>query len=294
MISVLIISYGRYTEVIDTMKSINQYKGEKIELLFLDNNNNKELETSLLDVLSENKSILFQYFNIGKNLGVAEGRNFLIEKAQGEILVTLDDDVEIEDINLLIDKISHYMEHYHEVGVLAFNIKNFFTKKALSHEIPHGNKKLDFTKNQLTYYFIGAGHAIRKSVYEKTGLYPKDLGLYGGEERDLSFRILEANYKILYTSDIVIYHKVSPNGRIPRKEENFFRYRNQLIVLNRYMPKLYCVTSNIIWSIYYLVKKGGTIQDIINVLIELNNLSTNKVSYKTIQYIKNVNGRLYY
>ncbi|WP_143530100.1 glycosyltransferase family 2 protein, partial [Rodentibacter trehalosifermentans] len=281
-------------EVIDTMKCINKYKGKKIELLFLDNNNNKELETSLLNVLSENKSILFQYFNIGKNLGVAEGRNFLIEKAQGEILVTLDDDVEIEDIDLLIAKVSHYMEHYHEVGVLAFNIKNFFTKRALSHEIPHGNKKLDFTKNQLTYYFIGAGHAIRKSAYEKAGLYPKDLGLYGGEERDLSFRILEANYKILYTSDIVVYHKVSPNGRMPREEENFFRYRNQLIVLNRYMPKLYCFTSNIIWSFYYLIKKSGNIRNVIKVFFEIKGLATKKISSRTIKYIRNVKGRLYY
>ncbi|OOF45817.1 glycosyltransferase [Rodentibacter trehalosifermentans] len=225
---------------------------------------------------------------------MAEGRNFLIEKAQGEILVTLDDDVEIEDIDLLIAKVSHYMEHYHEVGVLAFNIKNFFTKRALSHEIPHGNKKLDFTKNQLTYYFIGAGHAIRKSAYEKAGLYPKDLGLYGGEERDLSFRILEANYKILYTSDIVVYHKVSPNGRMPREEENFFRYRNQLIVLNRYMPKLYCFTSNIIWSFYYLIKKSGNIRNVIKVFFEIKGLATKKISSRTIKYIRNVKGRLYY
>ncbi|WP_105891363.1 glycosyltransferase family 2 protein, partial [Haemophilus influenzae] len=209
MISLLIISFGRYQEVLETFACVNKYHGKKIELLFLDNNPARELETALSSIVENNSSILFSYFHTGENLGVAEGRNFLIEKAQGDILITLDDDIEIEDIILLIQKVTDYMANNAKVGALAFNIKNYFTRKALSHEIPHGNKKLDFSQNLLTYYFIGAGHAIRKEVYQKAGFYPKDLGLYGGEERDLSFRILEAGYQILYASDIVIYHKVS-------------------------------------------------------------------------------------
>ncbi|HHF1103200.1 TPA: glycosyltransferase family 2 protein, partial [Haemophilus influenzae] len=269
MISLLIISFGRCQEVLETFACVNKYHGKKIELLFLDNNPARELETALSSIVENNSSILFSYFHTGENLGVAEGRNFLIEKAQGDILITLDDDIEIEDIILLIQKVTDYMANNAKVGALAFNIKNYFTRKALSHEIPHGNKKLDFSQNLLTYYFIGAGHAIRKEVYQKAGFYPKDLGLYGGEERDLSFRILEAGYQILYASDIVIYHKVSPNGRMMRKKENFFRYRNQLIVLNRYMPMRYRLTSNFVWSIFYLVKMNGEILDIVKVLSEI-------------------------
>lgn len=294
MISLLIISFGRCQEVLETFACVNKYHGKKIELLFLDNNPARELETALSSIVENNSSILFSYFHTGENLGVAEGRNFLIEKAQGDILITLDDDIEIEDIILLIQKVTDYMANNAKVGALAFNIKNYFTRKALSHEISHGNKKLDFSQNLLTYYFIGAGHAIRKEVYQKAGFYPKDLGLYGGEERDLSFRILEAGYQILYASDIVIYHKVSPNGRMMRKKENFFRYRNQLIVLNRYMPMRYRLTSNFVWSIFYLVKMNGEILDIVKVLSEIFSLKRKVVSDKTIRYIKFVDGRLYY
>lgn len=294
MISLLIISFGRYQEVLETFACVNKYHGNKIELLFLDNNPERELETALSSIVENNSSILFSYFNTGKNLGVAEGRNFLIEKAQGDILITLDDDIEIEDITLLIQKVTDYMANNAKVGALAFNIKNYFTRKALSHEIPHGNKKLDFSQNLLTYYFIGAGHAIRKEVYQKAGFYPKDLGLYGGEERDLSFRILEAGYQILYASDIVIYHKVSPNGRMTKKEENFFRYRNQLIVLNRYMPRMYRYTSNVIWSLFYLIKKSGTLKEVREVFHDLSLLSKCTISRRTLLYIKSVNGRLFY
>lgn len=294
MISLLIISFGRYQEVLETFACVNKYHGKKIELLFLDNNPARELETALSSIVENNSSILFSYFHTGENLGVAEGRNFLIEKAQGDILITLDDDIEIEDIILLIQKVADYMANNAKVGALAFNIKNYFTRKALSHEIPHGNKKLDFSQNLLTYYFIGAGHAIRKEVYQKAGFYPKDLGLYGGEERDLSFRILEAGYQILYASDIVIYHKVSLNGRMMRKKENFFRYRNQLIVLNRYMPRIYRYSANLIWSLFYLIKKSGTLKEVIEVFHDLSLLSKCTISRRTLLYIKNVNGRLFY
>lgn len=294
MISLLIISFGRYQEVLETFACVNKYHGNKIELLFLDNNPERKLEATLSSIIENNSNILFSYFHTGENLGVAEGRNFLIEKAQGDILITLDDDVEIEDITLLIQKVTDYMANNAKVGALAFNIKNYFTRKALSHELPHGNKKLDFSQNLLTYYFIGAGHAIRKEVYQKAGLYPKDLGLYGGEERDLSFRILEAGYQILYASDIMIYHKVSPDGRMSKEKENFFRYRNQLIVLNRYMPRIYRYSANLIWSLFYLIKKSGTLKEVIEVFHDLSLLSKCTISRRTLLYIKNVNGRLFY
>ncbi|AOF53834.1 glycosyltransferase family 2 protein [Rodentibacter caecimuris] len=294
MISLLIISFGRYQEVLETFQCINKYQGNQVELLFLDNNSERKLETALSSIIESNSSILFKYFHTGENLGVAEGRNLLIEKAQGDILITLDDDIEIEDITFLIKKVIDYMENNTLLGALAFNIKNYFTRNALSHEIPHGNKKLDFSQNLLTYYFIGAGHAIRKDVYQKAGLYPKDLGLYGGEERDLSFRILEEGYQILYASDIVIYHKVSPNGRMSKTQENFFRYRNQLIVLNRYMPRTYRYSANIIWSLFYLLRMEGNLKSVIKVHYELRKLGKYTISNTTLNYIKNVKGRLLY
>lgn len=294
MLSILIITYGREQELFETLEYINQYSGESIELLLLDNNETDKIKLRCANIFHSNKNIEFKYFNDGINYGVAKGRNYLIEKAQGDILVTLDDDIECTDIGLLINKVKEYFEQYSNVGVLAFNIKNFYTREALRHEIPHGRKDLDVNSNFETYYFIGAGHAIRKSVYETAGLYPLDLGLYGGEERDLSFRILEAGFDILYASDLVIYHKVSPNGRMTRKEEDYYRYRNQLIVLNRYMPQPYRLTSNIIWSIYYILYKKGKFSDVAYVFSEVKKLKLYTVSNVTLSKMKLMQARILY
>lgn len=294
MLSILIITYGRYQELLETLESINRYSGESIELLLLDNNSSDKLKLECESVFSSNSKIEFTYFNDGINYGVAKGRNYLIEQAKGDILITLDDDIECEDITQLVNNVRCYFSNNKNVGALAFNIKNFYTREALRHEIPHGRKDLDFTRNFNTYYFIGAGHAIRKEVYEKVGLYPLDLGLYGGEERDLSFRILEAEFDILYASDLVIYHKVSPNGRMTRKEEDYYRYRNQLIVLNRYMPQPYRLTSNIIWSIYYILYKKGKFSDIAYIFSEVKKLKLCTVSNATLSKMKLMQARILY
>ncbi|MGQ0285788.1 glycosyltransferase family 2 protein [Pasteurellaceae bacterium 22721_9_1] len=293
MISIIIITYGRKEELFETLKCINQYQGEDIELLLLDNNPSNALEAAVKELIS-NSNIRFIYFQDGVNYGVAEGRNYLIEKSRGDILITLDDDIEIDNITQLVNKVESYFSENRNVGALAFNIKNFYSRESLRHEIPHGNKNLDFSKNMLTYYYIGAGHAIRKDVYNQVGLYPNDLGKYGGEERDLSFRILEAGYDILYVSDIVIYHKVSPYGRMKKEEENFYRYRNQLVVLNRYMPFKYRITSNIFWSLFYLLRMKGSLFKIVTVLNEVKKITRNTISEKTLLRMKKLRSRVYY
>lgn len=297
-ISILIITYGRYKELLETLSTINSYKPslehDNIEVLLLDNNLNDKLRIEVCSIFKNNECISFSYYNDGINYGVAQGRNYLINKSKGDVLITLDDDVDLESISNLINTIKNYFNRYENLGVLAFNIKNFYTKSSLRHEIPHGRKNIDLTKNFQTYYFIGAGHAIRKSVYENVGLYPRDLGLYGGEERDLSFRVLEKGYDILYANDVIIYHKVSPDGRLSRKQEDFFRYRNQLIVLNRYMPFLYRFSSNIAWSLFYLFRKNGKLSDVFSVLKECFLLEKKTISVETIDKMKKCKARMFY
>ncbi len=293
MVSILIITYGREEELIETLNNINNYNEEIIELLILDNNDTNKLENYIREIFKENKKIILRYFNEGINYGVALGRNYLIKKAKGDILITLDDDIEIENINNLVFKIKKYFRENTQIGCLAFNIKNYYSRERLRHEIPHGNKKLNFEENLFTYYYIGAGHAIKKEIYDKCGLYPDDLGKYGGEERDLSFRIIENNYKILYAADIIIFHKVSPKGRMSKKIEQYYRYRNQLIVINRYMPLKYRISNNFIWSLYYLLVKNGKIKEVFKVLKECHNINSIE-SKKIIERIKGLRGRIWF
>lgn len=290
--SIIIITYGRHEELIQTIKCILPYDNSDLQLLILDNNLENKLEVELNELFKCSK-IRYEYFWEGKNYGVALGRNYLINRTDGDYIITLDDDIEIDDIFFLINKVEEYFKTSPHIGCLAFNIRNFYTRTSLSHEIPHGNKKLDFSNNLLTNYYIGAGHAIKKEVYEKAGIYPLDLGLYGGEELDLSFRIIDNDYEILYTSDIVVFHKVSPKGRMPSPEQAYLKFQNRLKVVYKYMPIKYVITNILVWSSYYLLKQKN-VKNIIKALLSLKETERNTISSNAMNYLKKVNARLLY
>lgn len=292
--SILIITYGREKELYETLVDISKYKKKDIELLILDNNDSEIRQSKVLDIF---KAVDFEvkYYNDNKNYGVALGRNYLIKKAKGDILITFDDDISIPNINILISRIESYFLLEKNVGALAFNIKNYYTKENLNHELPHGNKKLNYNLNLSAQYFIGAAHAIKKEVYNKCGIYPDYLGIYGGEEEDLSYRIL-LEYKILYCSDLIIYHKNSILGRVPLSVENYYRYRNKLVVRKRYLSKKYFISNFIIWSFIYLFRMKGKINDIFKVKKDLNkiqSISKNKCK-KLEKKLKEIDARLLY
>ncbi|MGL5231368.1 MAG: glycosyltransferase family 2 protein [Cetobacterium sp.] len=289
--SILIITYGREKELFETLIDISKYKKNDLEVLLLDNNLDSSRKEKIEQIF-KNSSINFDYYHDGKNYGVALGRNYLIEKASGDILITLDDDIQIENINELVEKTEKYFNADSEIGCLAFNIKNYYTREALKHEIPHGNKKLDFSKNLETYYYIGAGHAIKKEVYKNCGVYPDDLGKYGGEESDLSFRIIQ-KYKILYTSDIKIFHKVSIDGRMKKEDEEYLRYRNKLRVCKKYLPNKYYYMNFVIWTIYYLIKNRN-VKNIIKNISDQNNPILQKLEKSHVENLKKLKARLYY
>lgn len=290
--SILIITYGRTEELYSTLRDISKYRNNDLEVLILDNNLNNSRKKKIEEIF-KNTQIILKYYHDGNNYGVALGRNYIIKKSIGKVLITLDDDIEIEDINNLVGKVSNYFENNKEIGCLAFNIKNYYTREPLRHEIPHGNKGLDFTKNLETYYFIGAGHAIKKEVYERCGLYPEDLGKYGGEESDLSYRIIQF-YKILYCSDIIVFHKVSPNGRMKKEDENYLRYINKNLVVKRYLPQKYFLTHYLVWTLYYSLTKKIKIRDIFRGIKEVNKIKQSLLNENGIEYLKKVKARLYY
>lgn len=60
MVSILIITYGREEELIETLNNINNYNEEIIELLILDNNDTNKLENYIREIFKENKKIILR------------------------------------------------------------------------------------------------------------------------------------------------------------------------------------------------------------------------------------------
>ncbi|EGT3628900.1 hypothetical protein FAP94_21465 [Morganella morganii] len=119
-------------------------------------------------------------------------------------------------------------------------------------EIPHKDKFVDMSKQFDTYLVIGAGHALKVSDALQAGNFADDFGLYGFEEIDLAFRIINLGRVIKYNPNCIVYHKRSPDGRFSNHKVLELYLLNRCRMAKRYLYPKYFYSCLIVRSFHYL------------------------------------------
>jgi len=160
-----------------------------------------------------------KWYVSNESISASPARNFLYQQAKGEIFIGLDDDAHLISENP-IKTIQNYFKTNSNLGILAFlELKGLFDKP--EKEIQSIEKE-----EYLTTEFIGCGFAIRKSVYDKTNGFPIWIDIYG-EESCLSLEVLDIDYDVFYTNQVVVNHRVDIKKR-KQQGKNYFRFQKQL------------------------------------------------------------------
>ena len=298
-ISVIIITYGRKEDLRFCLDSVLMQEYDNYEMIVIDNNEDELISNYLKELISRivDKDKV-RYYKMNKNLGVTGGRNYGIKKAQGDILMFLDDDAFLESKNAFRKVNASFLQRL-QIGVLTFKVINYYSKKIERKEFPHKNKKLNPGKKFETSYYIGAGHAIKKEVFNKAGLYSEDF-FYGMEELDLSFKIIYNGYKIYYFPEVIVWHKQSLEGRMTEKEKWQKTLENRIKVSIRNLPRIYIIINTLIWSAKVFIETKGDFMVILksykNIIKERKSVFKERkvVSLETLRKLKKLQGRLYY
>ena len=136
-----------------------------------------------------------------------------------------------------------------ETGAVAFRILDPATSRSRPFEVPRRRKDLALEPCE-TSYFISAGCAVRRSVFEAVGGMDESL-FYGFEELDFSYRAVSRGFRIFYRPEIVIAHRMSEAGR-PRWRRTYYFFRNKIWISARYLPWHMFLSQVAIWSGYFL------------------------------------------
>ncbi|AYV13201.1 glycosyltransferase family 2 protein [Shewanella algae] len=249
-ISVGLLSYARTDLLIETLSNISS-DNFNIKVYLLNNNPDVCILNEVRQYVCQGVQLEYYWFH--ENLGVARGRRKLVELCTERYMILLDDDVYIEDFDKICANVSNeFLDE--KVGGIAFHILECGKNSANRYEIPHKNKEFDLDKDQDTYLMIGAGHAIDVELAMRVGNYPDDFGLYGFEEVDLSFRMLNEGFKIRYLHNCVIEHKKSPDGRFSNELVNYLAFVNRTRMAKRYLKFRYFCTCYFVRSIFFLLK----------------------------------------
>ncbi|MEX2590660.1 MAG: glycosyltransferase [Chitinophagales bacterium] len=164
-----------------------------------------------------------------KNTGFAVANNQAIALAKGKYVLLLNPDTVLPENAL--KKCCEYMEQHSDVGALGVKmldgqgqflpeskralptpLVSFYKIFGLAELFPHSKRfaryhlgYLDKDENHEVDVLAGAFMFIRKAALDKSGLFDEAFFMYG-EDIDLSYRIQQSGFKLMYLSEVEILH----------------------------------------------------------------------------------------
>jgi GT2 family glycosyltransferase len=229
-ISVIFITHNRKTDLEYTLGQLKkQICNFPWEIIIVDQNSNDSTES--LFTKEDNQ---IKYIRLDKNIGVAGGRNVGVSLAKYEYLVFMDDDAHFVENNAL-NQIYQLMKENSEIDMFAFQIRNL--ENGL-YNWPYGKKRISKCDSTFfTKFFIGCGHAIKKSFFDNVGGYSNIL-FFWGEETELVLKSFSRDKSpVLYYGRVKIIHRVEGNGRNSDPGRFYYQVRNRMFLIKTYFPK---------------------------------------------------------
>lgn len=294
-LSFIVITYKRGALLQDCLDSI--YAQEELprpcEIILVDNGGDAKVRPPT------DPDVHLVVERPGDNLGVAGGRNLGIELAQGEYLIFIDDDAvwhRSDDVARLLT----YLDKDPRCGAVA--VKSLAPNGDLIvSELPHPDKEFAQELDEPTEvpYFYGVGHALRAEAVRLAGDYPARF-FYAMEEVDLSLRLVDAKYHILYAPGVAVHHYKSNLGR-PVVGARYWKNNavNKSRMAWRLLPLPYPLTIMFVWSAAVFVKTRSlsALFEVWRVLwAERELLARERAPIKpeTVRYLKRIGARLLY
>lgn len=230
--------------------------------------------------------------------GPPAARNRAIALANGDILVSIDDDAILRSESATRKVVDEMVERP-EVGALSFRSVEYGTDRPISIEIPRGPDGKIPSETYLTTYFVAVGAAFRAEAFDAVDGFPGEF-FYYKEELDLSFQLLKAGYEILYYPKVVVEHKQSGAGRPTANRQWELTLQNRIRVSIRHLPIWHLVVSTLVWTLFTLYKTRLSLSVVVeayaSVIRDRSSLLEQRdvIDAETRRRIAELNGRLWY
>ncbi len=237
-VSFVVITRDRCAELLECLGSLVVQTVHPAEFVLVDNGSSDQTVAEVKERFPEVRLI-----TAGTNLGVAGGRNRGLRAARGEICIVIDDDAQLLDIQAAERVRLRFCERP-ELAVIAFRIRHPETHQDIRAALPRRDKRLP-GERQAVATFCGAGFAIRKRAWEAVGGFWEEL-FYAGEELELSYRLLSANYELEYGCSIVVMHNETQRAR-PQGQWIYHQTRNRPWIAVRHLPLGCVLTTTAAW-----------------------------------------------
>jgi len=223
-------------------------KYKPLEIIVVDNHS----EDNTQNMIKERYPTVM-YVRTDENIGVL-ARNIGMKNAKGEIVITIDDDIQgIHDDDL--GNLVSIFNNQPELGAVNFKIVN--PQGKVCNWVHHCKEEDYHDKEFITYEITEGAVAFRKTTLEQSGYYPRNYFI-SHEGPDLAFRIFECGFKVIYSGKVNVTHYYSDEAR-ELWRNYYYDTRNQFWLAARNFPLSYSITylsRGLISMMIYSIRDG--------------------------------------
>lgn len=192
-VSVVIPTYNRSNIIQDTINSVIQQSYSNLEIIVVDDGS----EDNTPQVMSKYKHKCLKYIRLAENRGANAARNMGIKNSTGKYISFLDSDDQYAKNN--IQKKVEYLNDLPEEYAGVFTPHKTYKDGKLWHKSRFSGSVVELETIKERNVIGGFSCiAVKKSVFEKTGLL--DESLKSAQDYDFYIRLLK-KYKIKYIDD---------------------------------------------------------------------------------------------
>lgn len=232
MISVVIPTYNSEKTILKTLKGLKNQTYKDFEVIVVDDGSNDKTIEIIEDFKKEfNLKLIKQ-----EHTGPAFARNLGAKNSRGEIILFTDADC-IPDTNWVKEMIKPF-ENKETVGVSGtyetLN-KGSIIARFEGYEIEKRHEKM---KKAERIDFIGTySAAYRKEIFEKFNGFDTSFPTASGEDPELSFRLAEAGYKMVFNPRAFVFHPHVDSLRNYLKQK-FYRAYWRVLMYKKHRGKM--------------------------------------------------------
>lgn len=217
-VSVIVPVYNEAIVIVKTIDSILQSHYPIKEIIIVDDGSTDETVPIIQQKFKRNPKVkLLQKQNGGKSSALNVG----IRQAKGKIIITID-----ADTMFTTTTIAHLVKNFSDPQVAAVSgnckignqINPLTIWQHIEYVTANNLDKRSFEEINAITVVPGSNSAWRKSVIEEVGYYHHDTL---AEDTELTLRVLQAGYKIVYEHDAISYEEC------PHKVKDFVKQRNR-------------------------------------------------------------------
>lgn len=227
--SIIIPVFNRPDEMKEMLDSLQAQTIKPFEVVLVEDGSSQKS-----DFLISNYQLTIHYF-FKPNTGPGDSRNFGMAKAKGEFFLFFDSDCVLpvdyfEKLDRALEATqpdtfggpdAAHPSFSNVQKAINYTMTSFFTTGG----IRGGKRQLD--KYQPRSFNMG----LKREVYEKVGGFSD---IHPGEDPDLSFRIMNAGFKVSLINEAIVFHKRRIDfGKFVKQVYKFGVVR---VILNRWYP----------------------------------------------------------